>query len=127
MEERLDAPIDVTMVTGTLGNAFLRSQVLSALPRIENLRIEMAPVTNQFFGDSVTVSGLLTGQDILQTIEHETGNGVVMLPPNCLNEDGLLLDNMTVEDVERRLKHQVIIGSYDFVESLLTLIRDSES
>lgn len=122
LPRKVDVPTKVTVVTGRLGCRLLDDEVLPAMPRVENLHVRTAAVENRFFGESVTVSGLLTGEDIVRTLKDVRENGVVMLPPNCVNEDGLLLDDMTVDELERRLRRRVVVGSYDFIGSLLTLI-----
>jgi hypothetical protein len=44
-------------------------------------------------------------------------NGLVILPPNCLNDDGLFIDNLTPSDIENRLGVKVIRGTYSFAET----------
>ena len=118
----VDAPTRATVITGTLASGFLTHRVLPALPTIENVHITTVPVVNSFFGESATVSGLLTGEDIIQTLQDVELGDAVLLPPNCLNENGLLLDDMTVDELEERLRRRVVVGAHDFVGSLLTLI-----
>lgn len=114
----LDVPLEVTLVTGTSAYQFINRDVVPVLTEIENLRIEAHPVTNTFFGSSVTVSGLLTGTDIMKTIEDHEAQGPVLLPPNCLNEDGLLLDDVTLDEMEKKLRRPVLLGTYDIVGSI---------
>ena len=114
----LDAPLEITVVTGTSAHQFINKDVVPVLSGIENLRIEAHPVTNTFFGSSVTVSGLLTGADIMKTIEDHEAQGLVLLPPNCLNEDGLLLDDVTLDEMEKRLRRPVLLGTYDIIDSI---------
>ena len=84
-----------------------------------NLTVKLVPVTNDFFGSKVTVSGLLTGKDILNRLSKtKLKDGLVMLPPNCLNDDGLFIDNLTPSDIESRLGVKVIKGTYNFAETL---------
>ena len=65
------------------------------------------------------VSGLLTGQDLLECARtNSAGFDAVMLPPNCLNEDDLFLDDMSLEEFEDRLGRRVVVGHYNFAESL---------
>jgi len=61
-------------------------------------------VKDQFLGDSVTVSGLLTGRDILRLLrEKELAGGTVLVPPNCVNSDGVFLDDMTALQIGVKL------------------------
>jgi len=70
----------------------------------------------------VTVSGLLSGGDILGAFEKiDPGDGV-LLPPDCINDDGLFLDDVRPEDIEVRLGIPVYLGSYNLVESITKAI-----
>jgi putative radical SAM enzyme (TIGR03279 family) len=83
-----------------------------------NLKLKLVPVTNYLFGPEVTVSGLLAGKDILNALSRmRLKNGLVILPPNCLNDDGLFIDNLTPSDIENRLGVKVIRGTYSFAET----------
>lgn len=87
-----------------------------------NLRINLIPVTNNFFGSKVTVSGLLTGKDILNRLSKmRLKDGLVILPPNCLNDDGMFIDDLAPSDLESRLGVKVIKGTYNFAETLKML------
>ena len=108
----------LTLVTGELANKFMRSQILGGLKQIKNLNVNLAPVKNDFFGKSITVSGLLTGGDILRTLKKSKHGESVMLPPNCLNTDGLFLDDLKPLNLEKELGVKIVTGSYDIVGSL---------
>ena len=73
----------------------------------------IVPVTNRLLGESVTVSGLLAGRDIVETLGRVPTAGRVLLPPNCINEEGRLLDDMHPEDLAREsgLDVRVAAGS----------------
>ena len=43
---------------------------------------------------------------------------LILLPPNCINQDGLFLDDITPPEMENELGRKVIIGSYDLVGTL---------
>jgi NifB/MoaA-like Fe-S oxidoreductase len=81
--------------------------------------IKFVPIANRLFGPKVTVTGLLSGKDILaallkQRLKKET----IILPPNCLNHDGLFIDDLTIVDLEQKLDRRVIQGSYNFQETM---------
>ena len=66
----------------------------------------MCPVHNVFFGDTVTCSGLLTGQDIVSSVlslmrgEGGTASYDEVLVPSISLFQGAFLDNMTLDDIE---------------------------
>ena len=65
------------------------------------------PVTNDFFGHSINVTGLLTGTDILAQIPDNTP---VILPSVVLNQDNLFLDDMSLEEFVRKSGREVKIA-----------------
>ena len=66
------------------------------LNRVENVEANLVVAQNTFFGKGITVSGLLTGQDIIRALKNEEVYDRVYLPPNVLNDDNLFLDEMTL-------------------------------
>jgi putative radical SAM enzyme (TIGR03279 family) len=118
LPERLRERLSLTLVTGRSAEGFLR-RMLERLEQVDRLSVRLVTVENRFFGASITVSGLLTGQDILAALEREKVGNAVLLPPNCMNEDGLLLDDQTPEEMTEALGVPVRVGSYDLVESVL--------
>ena len=86
---------------------------------LKNLKLSVIEVKNNFFGLSVTVSGLLTGQDMLRAARSKRGEcDVVVLPPNCLNRDNLFLDNLSLDQFRQTLDKQVVVGSYNLTETI---------
>ncbi len=93
-------------VTGVSFHPFLSRFV----ERLKNqVRIDVIPVENRFFGETVTVAGLLTGRDIIQSIADKSFDHDVLLLPDVIFRDGqdVLLDDITVEELERILRIKV--------------------
>ncbi|HEU5099449.1 MAG TPA: DUF512 domain-containing protein [Roseiflexaceae bacterium] len=65
---RMPRPTELTLVSATLIAPVLR-RVIARLNRIENLNARLLPVVNQFFGETVTVSGLLMAQDVVAALK----------------------------------------------------------
>jgi NifB/MoaA-like Fe-S oxidoreductase len=63
----LPRPIELALVTGTLV-APIMQRVAERLNRIQNLNVTVLPVVNQFFGETVTVAGLLMAQDVIPVL-----------------------------------------------------------
>ena len=114
-------PVRATLVTGVLGGRFLREMVrrLNRLPWLEVLLVE---VENRFFGPGITVSGLLTGADILGALQEDLRPAdVVVLPPNCISHSGILLDDLSPADLAQSLGCEVVVGDYDLSETIAEL------
>jgi len=107
--ERLPRPVSVTILTGRLVAPVFRERVLPVLRRIENLRVQLRAVRNRFFGDSVTVTGLLVGRD-LAAAAKDLGQGAdaVLISSSTLNADGLFLDDWDVPRLEAELRTRVL-------------------
>jgi putative radical SAM enzyme (TIGR03279 family) len=89
--------------------------------------VRAVAVPNRFFGASVTVSGLLTGADIIRALEGTGPDETIVLPPNCLNSDGLFLDDLTPDDIARTFGAHVVQGGYDPVATFFDDGEDGES
>lgn len=123
LPRKLDRPQTIHWVTGRSAATFLIPQVIDKLNAIDGLTIEPVVVTNEFFGDTVSVSGLLTGRDILEHLmARKPTGGFVYLPPNCLNTDGLFLDDMTPAMISLELGLPVHQAEYEFVPGLRDLL-----
>ena len=106
----------ILFVTGALAAPILEKFVVPRLNAIGNLHVEVFPVVNYFYGETVTVAGLLIGRDILRQIRHLSGFDTIWLPPRCLNESGILLDDMTPDEIQKELKTPVRIFQNNFME-----------
>jgi putative radical SAM enzyme (TIGR03279 family) len=117
----------ITLVTGVSAFRLIKEIVSEKLSSIPGLKIQLVVVKNDFFGHTVSVTGLLTGADIMSALREKKRLGdVVLLPPNCLNEDGLFLDDLTPRDLEKELGRRVIVGSYHLAESLTAILNELE-
>lgn len=109
----------VLFLTGHSAYPFWAAELLSYLKNHLRLRIHLEPVANRFWGDAVTVSGLLTGQDLLRAARaHADDYDALVLPPNCLNPDDLFLDNLSLEQFRRSLGKDVVVGSYNLYQTI---------
>ena len=123
LPERLDESLVLHWVTGDSAATFLLPHVVASLNRIANLTIVPVIVRNHFYGESVTVSGLLTGRDILEAlVAQRPRGGVVLLPPNCLNSEGLFLDDLSIETLRTELGLPVVRTVYEFMPVLRNLL-----
>ncbi len=91
----------ITIATGTLAAPLLEG--LAA--RLQDYGVEAAVVAapNRFYGGGVSVAGLLTGSDLLAALRGRALGDAVFLPAAILNADGILLDDLTPEDLEGEL------------------------
>ncbi len=106
-------------VTGASAYPFMNSKMMPYLIDELKLNVELDIVHNRFWGHSVTISGLLTGQDLLRHARKHPGRfDVLVLPPNCLNNDNLFLDNLSLEQFRNALGKPVYVGQYDLAATI---------
>ncbi|MBC8214689.1 MAG: DUF512 domain-containing protein [Candidatus Marinimicrobia bacterium] len=97
-------PTEFTIFTGTLVNDIFNKEVGEYLNSITNLTVNITPIINDFYGHSVTVTGLLTGQDIISQLENRRLGESVWSTYRILNDDGnKTLDNVTLENMSSQL------------------------
>jgi len=66
--------------------------------------LDVVPVENRFFGSSVTVTGLLTGRDVMKALFDSTeGHDMILVPDVVLNEKNKFLDDIMLADMEEAL------------------------
>ena len=115
----------VSVVTGKLAGPLLRqiaSQVTERYPWVEVLVYE---IVNDFFGEMITVSGLLTGQDLIRQLQGKELGNCLLIPANMVKSDAdIFLDDVTKEDAEKALQVPLVIvksSGYELVRQLLGL------
>jgi putative radical SAM enzyme (TIGR03279 family) len=105
--------------TGYSAYSFIEPEIMPYVREELKLKIDLVPVVNKFWGDKVTVSGLLTGQDLLREARARSDQfDTVVLPPNCLNNDDLFLDNLSLRNFELSLKKEVVVGQYNLADTI---------
>jgi putative radical SAM enzyme (TIGR03279 family) len=71
--------------------------------------IRIVGIQNRLFGESINVSGLLTGRDILDAMQHLRREEVAVVSRSCLNEEGLFLDGLCPARLEELSGHKLIV------------------
>lgn len=124
LPQTLSRRLGITLLTGVSAFRLIKEIVEDRLNLIPGLKIKVIPIKNDFFGSTVTVTGLLTGVDMINNLKKQKELGdLILLPPNCINQDGLFLDDMAPQDMEKEFDRKVIIGSYDLVETLTEIFK----
>ena len=99
-----------SVITGVLANPILQG-VVARLNEIRGLAVELMPVVNEFFGGSVTCAGLLTGTDIVKTLDRQRDRlgDAVLIPSLALKEDAdIFLDDVLLKDLGTHLGRPVL-------------------
>ncbi len=102
---------NLTVVTGKASFDFISSLMCDIMEVLSETKIDVRCITNNFFGETITVSGLLTGQDIIAQLKGTELGKYLLLPENCIRtEETKLLDDVDIKDIENELGVQVVIA-----------------
>lgn len=131
LPKRLARPMRFCVVTGTSAGPYVSELCERASKRIKNCELAPLIVTNDFWGPSITVSGLLTGADIGdQFLRSGLDVDAVVLPPEVLNADGLFIDDETLPGLQSRIDRLLLTSEYDFaatVKNSIDAVRSPKS
>ena len=118
----------VTIAVGKLTYPIMKKFTEQMEILFPGLTINIFYIRNDFFGETITVSGLITGQDLVKQIKERQDNGeelgrVLNIPSNMLRiGEQVFLDDMTVAEVETKLGMKLIpveSGGKDFIEAII--------
>ncbi len=101
-----DVPRQVSIATGKLAYTELKALADKVTEKFKNTKINVYNIRNDFFGETITVSGLLTGQDILAQLSEEGRvlGDRLLLPANVLRAgEDVFLDDMTLGQLSDKL------------------------
>jgi len=111
----------IRILTGQSMRAFFEERA----PRIAEAmqaRVEVHAVVNEFYGPTVTVAGLLAGQDLLRAVQGTSEEGdLILLPAETLNQEDLFIDSMRLEDFREAVAPAQVVPAYEMTEALRSL------
>ncbi|MEW5701022.1 MAG: DUF512 domain-containing protein [Candidatus Zixiibacteriota bacterium] len=120
---RLARPLRLCFATGHSAGPFIADLCERVSRKVKNLEVMSLIVNNDFWGHTVTVAGLLTGADIATQFRAATLDvDALVVPPECLNTDGLFLDDETIPELQDQLGLPVLTSGHDFVATVLNSI-----
>lgn len=104
-----------SIATGVAAAPFLREIIDRAAAKCHTkLNYQIYPIVNHFFGETITVAGLLTGQDLLAQLRGKDLGTRVLLPQNTLRHgETVFLDDMTLEELSQGLGVPVVPVNQD--------------
>ncbi len=97
-----------TIATGASAEPFIKELAESITDNVEVVAIK-----NNFFGETITVAGLITAGDLIEQLKGRDLGSELLIPRVMLNHDMIFLDDKTVEDVEKELNVRVVTVEND--------------
>ena len=101
---------ELSAATGKLAFPYIKRMAERIEEKYPGVKIHVYCIRNDFFGERITVSGLVTGQDIMAQLKGKELGSTLLLPCNMLKADeDVFLDDMTVKDVSDALQVRIDI------------------
>lgn len=113
----------VSIATGKSAYEFINSMAELIMKRFPQVKINVYRIVNEFWGETITVSGLITAQDIIKQTEGKERGETLYITRSMLKADELIfLDDVTLEQLEEILGNEVVPcenEGHDFVDKIL--------
>ena len=118
---------EIALATGKLAFPCLREIADKMEKKFPGLKIHVYEIRNDFFGERITVSGLITGQDLVNQLKGRNLGGRLLIPCNMLKADeDIFLDDYTVKEVSDALQVPVDIvksSGQDLIDAFLVTVQ----
>ena len=117
--EEMEGAVPFSIATGVSAAPFLGQLVDMARTKCGKIQGEVYPIVNRFFGETITVAGLVTGGDLIDQLRGKKLGERLLIPANMLRSgERVFLDDVSLDDVERELNVTVIPVAQDGYELL---------
>ena len=120
-ENSSDRERTISLATGVLAYDMINILVQKMQEKFKNIRVHVYKIINYFFGETITVSGLLTGGDIIKQLQGKELGEILLLPSNVLRAgEEVFLDDVTLEEVKTALQVDINIvksGGKDLLDA----------
>lgn len=108
-----------TVVTGTLAYNEIKNAMDKIVSKNPKIKIDVKKIVNNYFGETITVAGLLTGTDIIDQIKGKINSKYLIMTDNMFRrgyelapEELIMLDDVTIDMLEKELDVKVIVCDY---------------
>ena len=123
-DEQTEQVPPFAVATGVSAAPFVGKVVDMVREKCGNIDGRVYPVVNHFFGETITVSGLITGADLLEQLKGRALGARLLIPDNMLRAgERVFLDDVTVEELEQALGVPVVPvpadSGFDLVDAIL--------
>lgn len=122
---------EISIATGKLAAPYIKDLVEKIMKKFPGRKVHVYTINNVFFGEHITVAGLITGQDLTSQLkDKELGSRLLL--PECMFRSGeeVFLDDLTRTDVQNALQVQVDIvksSGQDLVQAVLGPVKENQA
>ena len=105
-----DREFTASVATGKLAAPFIQQYIELIQEKFPNIKVNVYTIRNDFFGERITVSGLITGTDLREQLKDRELGEKVLIPCNMLRSgEDVFLDDLTVDDVREALGTELVV------------------
>jgi len=121
-----------SIATGALAYKYLTNLLKMITEKYDTISCDVYAIRNDFFGESVTVSGLVTGSDIITQLKGKNLGSKLLIPQNmlrdtgvskCTDDEDVFLDGVTVSELSKTLGVPVYAVKHDGADLLKAILR----
>ncbi len=117
----------VSIACGVSAAPYLRELMDEAEQKFPNVKVNVYPIVNDFFGEMINVSGLIVGKDLINQLKNKPLGDALLISSAMLRfENDLFLDDVHIDDVKRKLNTEVIPINNDGVMLLSAVLGKEE-
>ncbi len=111
---RCSLDVDVPIVATSTDAADMMHRIQAKMEaKCGHSCFEVVPIVNDYFGHSITVTGLITAGDLINQLKQKAMGRRVLIAENMRNSDGLFLDDLSLTDVKEALAAEIELVSAD--------------
>lgn len=126
-DEKLSINKKVSIATGHSAYNFMKEVASFIMDRCMGLEINVYKIKNKFFGETITVTGLLTATDLIEQLKDKNLGQTLYITRSMLKADEeIFLDNITLEELQKQMNIEIIPcqnEGKDFIDKILNVER----
>lgn len=117
----------ITLVTGVAAYPLICDAAKLCTQKALGLKCDVYAIKNDFFGEKITVAGLVTATDIYNQLKDKELGSALIIPSSMLRAEGdMFLDSITVEELSQRLNVKIIVVNTDGYSLVDAIFNDEE-
>ena len=115
-----------SVATGKLAAPYIEKNISYVQEKFPNIHGTVYAIRNDFFGPMITVSGLITGQDLIAQLKNQDLGERLLIPCNMLRAgENVFLDDITVEEAEEALQIKITVVNEDGASFVHAVVDDT--
>lgn len=122
LKDKIQVDKKYIVATASLAYDFIEDIFSKIAEKFIGLEIEVVPIVNKFFGEKITVSGLITGIDLVSQLKGKDADGILIPISMMKCDEEIFLDNLSVDEASKELDIEIIVtevSGKDIIDKLI--------